>query len=177
VSPPTSEVTTDGLNPALGVQPPPTLSAQTRPIRRHLGHQEDLRPLRPGHRQHRQRGRRQPVPVRRRLPRPHRPLPVGLRYYDPTLGRWTQQDDLNVIGDPANGNRYAYTGDDPINNISTPAECVTDSSAAPPPSPAMFLSSQQKLWHAIPSGASALLWVSRSASAPVDRLAALSAAD
>jgi len=22
-----------------------------------------------------------------------------------------------VIGDPANGNRYTYTGDDPINNI------------------------------------------------------------
>jgi len=41
----------------------------------------------------------------------------GQRYYQPTLGRWTQQDTLNMIGDPANGNRYTYTGDDPINNI------------------------------------------------------------
>ena len=41
----------------------------------------------------------------------------GARYYQPTLGRWTQQDTLNIIGDPANGNRYTYTGDDPINNI------------------------------------------------------------
>ncbi len=40
----------------------------------------------------------------------------GQRYYQPTLGRWTQQDTLNMIGDPANGNRYTYTGDDPINN-------------------------------------------------------------
>ena len=41
----------------------------------------------------------------------------GARYYQPTLGRWTQQDTLNIIGDPANGNRYTYTGDDPTNNI------------------------------------------------------------
>ena len=39
------------------------------------------------------------------------------RYYQPTLGRWTQQDTLSIIGDPANGNRYTYTGDDPTNNI------------------------------------------------------------
>ena len=29
----------------------------------------------------------------------------------------TQQDTLNIIGDPANGNRYTYTGDDPVNNV------------------------------------------------------------
>ena len=42
---------------------------------------------------------------------------IGARYYQPTLGRWTQQDTLNIIGDPANGNRYTYTGDDPTNNV------------------------------------------------------------
>ena len=47
----------------------------------------------------------------------------GQRYYQPNLGRWTQQDDLNVIGDPANGNRYTYTGDDPINNIDPSGMC------------------------------------------------------
>jgi len=40
----------------------------------------------------------------------------GQRYYDPSLGRWTQQDSLSHIGDPANGNRYTYTGDDPVIN-------------------------------------------------------------
>jgi len=49
----------------------------------------------------------------------------GQRYYQPTLGRWTQQDTLNVIGDPANGNRYTYTGDDPINNVDpTGQSCI-----------------------------------------------------
>jgi len=47
----------------------------------------------------------------------------GQRYYQPTLGRWTQQDTLNVIGDPANGNRYTYTGDDPINNVDPSGMC------------------------------------------------------
>ena len=28
----------------------------------------------------------------------------------------TQQDTLNIIGDPANGNRFTYTGDDLLNN-------------------------------------------------------------
>jgi len=31
---------------------------------------------------------------------------LGARYYQPTRGHWTQQDTLNIIGDPANGNRY-----------------------------------------------------------------------
>ena len=38
-------------------------------------------------------------------------------YYDTTTGRWTQQDSLNTPLDPTNGNRYAYTGDDPTNGI------------------------------------------------------------
>jgi len=39
----------------------------------------------------------------------------GARYYNPTTGRWTQQDSLNTPLNPTNGNRYAYTGDNPIN--------------------------------------------------------------
>jgi RHS repeat-associated protein len=41
----------------------------------------------------------------------------GRRFYDPNLGRFTQQDDLNTIGDPSKGNRYAYAGCNPTNNI------------------------------------------------------------
>ena len=41
---------------------------------------------------------------------------MGLRYYDPMQGRWTQQDSINTIGDPTNGNRYAAFGDDPAAN-------------------------------------------------------------
>ena len=59
---------------------------------------------------------------------------MGARYYDPTLGRFTQQDQLSALADPANGNRYAYTGDDPINYSDPSGRCsgITDciSSAA-----------------------------------------------
>ncbi len=40
----------------------------------------------------------------------------GNRYYDPSVGRWTQQDTLGGgISNPATLNRYAYVGDNPIN--------------------------------------------------------------
>jgi len=40
----------------------------------------------------------------------------GIRYYDPTLGRWTQQDPLGgSLFDPSTGNRYIYADDDPTN--------------------------------------------------------------
>ena len=39
----------------------------------------------------------------------------GLRWYNPITGTWTQQDTLDNPLDPANANRYAYAGDDPIN--------------------------------------------------------------
>jgi len=39
----------------------------------------------------------------------------GQRYYNPTTGRFTQQDSLNTPLDPTNGNRYAYVGANPIN--------------------------------------------------------------
>jgi RHS repeat-associated protein len=41
----------------------------------------------------------------------------GLRWYNPVTGTWTQQDTLDSPLDPANANRYAYAGDDPVNNI------------------------------------------------------------
>jgi RHS repeat-associated protein len=39
----------------------------------------------------------------------------GERFYDPALGRWTQQDPLSQPYDPGEANRYAYVGGDPIN--------------------------------------------------------------
>ena len=39
----------------------------------------------------------------------------GERYYDSLLGRWTQQDPLDQVGDLQEGNRYGYVGADPIN--------------------------------------------------------------
>jgi RHS repeat-associated protein len=40
---------------------------------------------------------------------------LGQRYYDPALGRWTQQDPLPHLGDPRQQNRYAYVGNSPCN--------------------------------------------------------------
>jgi RHS repeat-associated protein len=40
----------------------------------------------------------------------------GLRWYLPTTGTWTQRDTLDAPLDPVNANRYAYAGDDPVNN-------------------------------------------------------------
>ena len=40
----------------------------------------------------------------------------GARWYNPGTGRWTQQDTLDAPLDPANANRYAYAGNDPVNN-------------------------------------------------------------
>ena len=39
----------------------------------------------------------------------------GARYYDATLGTWTQQDPLNQFADLAQADRYTYTGGDPVN--------------------------------------------------------------
>ncbi|MFF7196894.1 RHS repeat-associated core domain-containing protein, partial [Streptomyces sp. NPDC008079] len=43
-------------------------------------------------------------------------IKYGQRWYNPTTGRFTTQDALSFLADPAQGNRYAYAGDDPINN-------------------------------------------------------------
>lgn len=42
---------------------------------------------------------------------------MGARYYDPSLGRWTQQDPLFDPFDPGQWNRYTYAGNDPINHL------------------------------------------------------------
>jgi hypothetical protein len=42
----------------------------------------------------------------------------GTRYYDSTLGRWTQQDPVGgSLGDLNSANRYTYAGDDPVNMV------------------------------------------------------------
>ncbi|WP_447655976.1 RHS repeat-associated core domain-containing protein [Microbacterium sp. M1A1_1b] len=40
----------------------------------------------------------------------------GLRWYNPDVGSWTQQDTLDRPLDPSNGDRYAYAGGGPINS-------------------------------------------------------------
>jgi len=39
----------------------------------------------------------------------------GLRYYNPALGAFTQQDTVVAFANPGNGNRYSYVGADPVN--------------------------------------------------------------
>jgi RHS repeat-associated protein len=42
----------------------------------------------------------------------------GVRYYDPSLGRWTQQDPVGgSLFDLNSGNRYMYVEDDPVNLV------------------------------------------------------------
>jgi len=51
----------------------------------------------------------------------------GVRYYDPTLGRFTQTDPLKHLLDLRQGNRYGYGGDDPTNTAdpSGKDDCAT----------------------------------------------------
>jgi RHS repeat-associated protein len=44
-------------------------------------------------------------------------IKYGQRWYNPTIGRFTQQDSIEHLTNPQDGNRYAYAADDPINNI------------------------------------------------------------
>jgi RHS repeat-associated protein len=39
----------------------------------------------------------------------------GARWYDQSLGRWTQQDPIDQTGDLKQGNRYLYASDNPVN--------------------------------------------------------------
>jgi len=42
----------------------------------------------------------------------------GTRYYNPQLGRWTQQDAVSgSLGKPDSLNRYLYVDDDPVNQV------------------------------------------------------------
>jgi RHS repeat-associated protein len=51
----------------------------------------------------------------------------GARQYDPGLGRWTQVDPLDQVGDVREANRYGYVGGDPVNvtDPSGTAICVS----------------------------------------------------
>jgi len=42
-------------------------------------------------------------------------LHFGQRYYDPTTGRWTQQDPEDRLGSATRGDRFLFAGSDPIN--------------------------------------------------------------
>jgi RHS repeat-associated protein len=44
-------------------------------------------------------------------------LKVGIRYYDPGLGRWTQRDPMTNSLDPAQAGPYAYVGNNPSNKV------------------------------------------------------------
>lgn len=47
----------------------------------------------------------------------------GQRWYNPTQGRFTQQDNLSFIGSPQNGNRYAYAACNPANYTDPTGQC------------------------------------------------------
>ena len=49
----------------------------------------------------------------------------GTRWYDTTTGRFTQQDALSILGDPANGNRYSYAADNPVTNTDPTGNSVS----------------------------------------------------
>jgi RHS repeat-associated protein len=42
---------------------------------------------------------------------------MGLRWYDPKTGRFTQVDPIDQAGDLREGNQYGYAGDDPVNLV------------------------------------------------------------
>ena len=42
---------------------------------------------------------------------------LGQRYYNPAIGTFTQQDAIQLLANPQNGNLYAYAGDNPANFI------------------------------------------------------------
>jgi RHS repeat-associated protein len=46
----------------------------------------------------------------------------GQRYYDPTTGRWTQQDPSSHVGNTSQGDYFLFTGDDPINQADPSGE-------------------------------------------------------
>lgn len=56
-------------------------------------------------------------------------LHFGERYYDPTTGRWTQEDPEDRITSATQGDRYLFAGDDPI-NLSDPRGLFSVENAA-----------------------------------------------
>lgn len=52
-------------------------------------------------------------------------------YYDPAIGRWTQQDPLLQPDDPGSANGYLYAGDDPISATDPSGLCPLDLGLTP----------------------------------------------
>jgi len=55
-------------------------------------------------------------------------IKFGTRYYDPSLGRWTQQDPVGgSLGDLNSAKRYTYANDDPVNVVDPSGKsCIQD---------------------------------------------------
>ncbi|SNT49359.1 RHS repeat-associated core domain-containing protein [Asanoa hainanensis] len=51
----------------------------------------------------------------------------GRRWYDPNTGRFTQQDNLSFVGNPAEGNCYAYAACNPATYVDPTGQCSTSS--------------------------------------------------
>jgi RHS repeat-associated protein len=58
----------------------------------------------------------------------------GQRWYDPSYGRFTQQDSLETLADPSRANRYEYAASNPINYVDptglAPSACTLAGGAA-----------------------------------------------
>ena len=48
----------------------------------------------------------------------------GMRWYDPQIGRWTQQDPLDQPSSLREANRYGYVGGDPVNHADPSGLCA-----------------------------------------------------
>ena len=48
---------------------------------------------------------------------------MGVRWYDPKLGRWTQRDPLDQPLEANGWNAYVYVGNDPVNFIDPDGHC------------------------------------------------------
>jgi RHS repeat-associated protein len=49
---------------------------------------------------------------------------IGARYYQPTLGRWTQQDPIDQPADLRQSNPYLFAGGDPVNLVDPTGEAL-----------------------------------------------------
>jgi RHS repeat-associated protein len=50
---------------------------------------------------------------------------IGERYYDPAVGRWTEEDDVRGCGSkPQTANLYIYANDDPTNEVDPDGRAV-----------------------------------------------------
>ena len=57
-------------------------------------------------------------------PAPHNLYQFGTRSYDPTIGRWTQEDPIaGSIDGPTDLDPYVYVGDDPVNLVDPSGAC------------------------------------------------------